>query len=155
MKHAASWQLWPVYLALGLLVVVAVAFVIEFVSSSTTPAPENLPLVTDPYSATVTPLLEAADPAHGAALIEQYGCVVCHRLGAENHIAPSFAGIAERASTRRQSWSAADYLYESITDPQAYVVEGYTPAMPQDFRSRLSDRDLGDIIAYLLTPDAH
>jgi hypothetical protein len=46
------------------------------------------------------------------------------------------------------------YIHESMVYPTAYVVAGYNPVMPQDFRERLSDRELGDIIAYLLSSDA-
>jgi hypothetical protein len=50
--------------------------------------------------------------------------------------------------------SAEAYICESITHPAAFVVENYAAAMPQDFGSRLSPGELGDIIAYLLTSEA-
>jgi hypothetical protein len=34
-------------------------------------------------------------------------------------------------------------------------VEGFSPAMPQNYPDLLTGRDLGDIIAYLLSPDAY
>jgi hypothetical protein len=71
-------------------------------------------------------------------------------------MAPAFVGIAERAATRRPPLTAAAYIYESITNPSAFIAPGqYNAAMPENFRERLSDRELGDIIAFLLTPDAH
>jgi cytochrome c551/c552 len=103
----------------------------------------------------VNGLLQNANADNGALLIEEYGCVACHRLGVASDVAPTFEGIAERAATRRPPLSAADYLYESIIDPAVYIVEGYQPAMPQNYPDRLSDQELGDIIAYLLTPTAH
>jgi hypothetical protein len=63
-------------------------------------------------------------------------------------------GIAARAATRRPPLSAAEYVYESITTPTAYVVEGFQPAMPPNYPERLTDQELGDIIAYLLSGDA-
>ncbi len=81
--------------------------------------------------------------------------MACHRLGVASKIAPTFEGIAERAASRRAPLTAAAYIYESITHPTAYVVEGFQPAMPQNFSERLTDRELGDIIAYLLTTSAH
>jgi cytochrome c len=107
------------------------------------------------YLDQVAPLLAQADPANGDALLTQFDCAACHRAGAENSIAPSFTGIAARAGEQRPPLTAEAYLYESITHPQAHVVEGFVGAMPQDFALRLSDQQLGDIIAYLLTPDAH
>jgi cytochrome c2 len=147
----------PVYVALFLLVAFAVIFAIEFIAASensphTEPA-ENLTI--DTYMSDVTPLLTDADPQNGDALIDQYECAACHRAGAENGIAPSFVGVAERAATRRPPLTAAAYLYESIWHPNAYVVEGFSGAMPQNYAERLSERELGDMIAYLLTPDAH
>ena len=103
----------------------------------------------------MTTLLQDADPANGASLIEQYECVACHRLAVANNSAPPFVDVAERAATRRPPLTAAAYIYESIVHPAAFVVAGYNTVMPQNFRDRLSDRELGDIIAYLLTPDAH
>jgi hypothetical protein len=44
------------------------------------------------------------------------------------------------------------YLYTSITNPNAYIVEGYQPnVMIQTYGQTLSDQDLADILAYLLT----
>jgi mono/diheme cytochrome c family protein len=142
----------PVYFALALLVVFTAVLIFLFVNSGTG---EESVGANDVPPATIMALLEAADPANGAALVEQLGCVACHRLGAEHGIAPSFVGVGERAGQRHPPMSAAEYLYESVTNPMAFVVTGYNPAMPQDYRNRLSDRELGDIIAYLLSADAH
>lgn len=148
---------WPVYVALLLLVAFAVIFVVEFIGASenTIGSEPASTLSAETYLADVTPLLEGADPRHGEALLTTYECVACHRAGAENGIAPAFVGIAERAATRRSPLTAAAYIYESILHPTAYIVEGFSGAMPQDFAQRLSERELGDIIAFLLTPDAH
>jgi cytochrome c551/c552 len=147
----------PLYVVSLLLIIVTAIFVLELVTttqSDQTATLESTPeLTASTYMEQVTALLENADQAQGAVLVEQYGCVACHRLAA-NKIAPPFVGIADRAATRRPPLTAAAYIYESITNPTAYVVEGFSPAMPQNFRDRLSDRELGDIMAYLLTPDA-
>lgn len=147
----------PVYVALFLLVTFAVIFVIEFIDASENPLHSEPPITlsADTYLSEVTPLLENADPQNGETLLTKYDCVACHRAGAENGIAPAFVGIAERAAARRPPLAAAAYIYESITHPTAYIVEGFSGAMPQNYPERLSERELGDIIAYLLTPDAH
>lgn len=149
------WGL-PVFIALALLVVILAAFLYELLTFD--PRHQALEpvstLTADSYLDKVAPLLANADPANGDALIVKHQCATCHREGVKNGIAPSFAGIAARAADRRPPLTAAAYLYESITHPMAYVVEGFAPAMPQDFAARLPDQDLGDIIAYLLTPDA-
>jgi cytochrome c551/c552 len=148
---------WPVYVALALLLLVTAAFAAAFVmttKSEIAQAEATPQLAADSYGDRVTALLEGANAENGAALVEQYGCIVCHRLAGER-IAPPFAGLSERAATRRPPLTAAAYIYQAITDPAAYMVAGYQPAMPQNYPERLSERELGDIIAYLLRPDAH
>ena len=150
---------WPVYLVIGLFVLVTIIFVVAFALTTETelvvaPTAVN-ELTANTYMDKVNILLQGADTSRGAALVEQFACTACHREGAVNKIAPSWDGIAARAATRRPPLTAAAYIYESITNPTAYVVEGYNPAMPQNFSQQLSDQQLGDIIAYLLTPTAH
>ncbi len=47
--------------------------------------------------------------------------------------------------------SAEEYLRESIVDPSAFVVEGYSDAMPKSFRILLSEEDIDNLVAFLLT----
>ena len=89
----------------------------------------------------------------GEALIETYQCSICHIRGA-GRVAPSFAGVAERAAKRRPPQSAAQYLYESIVAPGVYLVDGYANAMPANFARRLTQAEIGHIIAYLLSTPA-
>ncbi len=144
----------PVYLSLALIAVVLVA-VIVVMAQPPTVAPSAAPVSADSYRARVDALLAMAHPEDAESIVQTYGCVVCHRDGAQNGLAPSWVGIAARAATRRPPMPAAAYIYQSITDPSAYVVSGFTDVMPKDFAQRLSDQQLADLIAYLLTPDAH
>lgn len=149
---------WPVYLVIGLFIVVTLIFAVALTLTTENLAvvsPTDSHLTADTYMDKVTALLQPADASRGAAWVEQFGCTACHREGAVNKIAPSYEGLAARAATRRLPLTAAAYIYESITNPQAYVVDGYNPAMPHNFSQQLSDRQLGDMIAYLLTPTAH
>jgi hypothetical protein len=152
-----SWRTlgWPVYVGLALLIVFAAIFGIELLTYQTSAPSATLePVSADSYRARVAALLANADPARGAAAVEKYGCIACHRAAPEAHLAPSWVGIAERAATRRPPMPADAYIYESITNPSAYVVEGYTDVMIKNFAATIPDQDLCDIIAYLLTPDA-
>lgn len=148
---------WPVYVALFLLVGFVIIFVVEFIGASENPVRSEpaATLTADTYMAEVTSILADGNPKNGEALLTKYECVACHRAGVENGIAPAFIGVAERAATRRPPLTAAAYIYESITHPTAFIVEGFSGAMPQNIAERLSERELGDIIAYLLTSDAH
>jgi cytochrome c2 len=146
----------PVYVALGILVLVAAAFLFELLTFDprvALPVPEGEPSVAELESRAAV-LAERGDPSRADQHIETYGCFACHRIGAENDIAPAFVGIAERAGERKPDLSAAAYLYESILYPAAYTVDGYPASMPQDYPTRISENDLADLIAYLLTPDA-
>jgi hypothetical protein len=51
--------------------------------------------------------------------------------------------------------TAEDYLYESILDPNKFLVEGYNPgAMQQNFASVLTSEEITHVLAYLLTLQA-
>jgi len=148
----------PVYIVIGLVAVFGALFVYELLSFDRNSQDDSgraiEPVSESAYVATVNTLLEDANPTNGAILVESYGCIACHRLGATNNIAPSFEGIAARAADRRPPMPAASYIYESIIHPSVYVVDGYPNSMVQNFGSRITNRELGDIIAYLLTSDA-
>jgi cytochrome c551/c552 len=154
-KQTAAAARWPVYLALGLLVVFGVIFLVEFISASENSVGKAAEeLTSETYMDVVASLLENADPENGAMLIAQYDCAACHRAGVVNHIAPSFVGLAVRAEQARPPLTAAAYIYESIVYPQAHMAGDYSTVMPQNYGARLSESELGDMIAYLLTPDA-
>jgi cytochrome c551/c552 len=145
---------WPVYLALALLVVGVIALVVAVATSHTVDHGAPEPVSAASYRARVDALLTIGKLADAEAVVTKYGCVACHRDGA-NTVAPSWVGMAERAATRRPPMPADAYIYESIVYPAAYVVEGYTDLMPKDFAQRLSDQELADVLTFLLTPDAH
>jgi mono/diheme cytochrome c family protein len=78
-------------------------------------------------------------------------CFTCHTLDGSELVGPSLQGVAERAGTRLDGVPAEDYLRQSITDPAVYLVEGYTNTMPKDFLDYLSDEDIDNLVAFLLT----
>lgn len=145
---------WVLYVVIGMLVVIAALFVIAMAETSTRSATGET-VSADSYRERVDVLLANADPERGAQLVVTQGCTACHREGAVNGIAPPFQGIAERAAEMRPPMPADAYIYESIAFPSAFLVEGFANAMVQNYEDTVSDQDLGDIIAYLLTPDAN
>ncbi len=144
---------WAVVVSAALLIVVLVIFLVEVFSFDQGSVGIE-PVSAIAYRERVAGLLANADPANAEAAIQKYGCPACHRQGAANGIAPAWVGVAERAATRRPPMPAEAYLYESIIHPEAYLVDGYPNSMVPNFGSRISDQELGDILAYLLTPDA-
>jgi|SRR5690606_32875962 mono/diheme cytochrome c family protein len=140
---------WPLYIAAALLLIVTIVCVAVFAAATFNEDTDTN--TQEHYTEQVTALLANADPVRGEALIDEATCAACHVSGAEIGIAPSFEGVATRAETRRPPLNAAEYLYESIIHPTAFIVEDYTGSMPQNFAERLTGEQIGDIIAYLLT----
>lgn len=101
------------------------------------------------------------DAANGKALYEQTvigsasapGCITCHSLEPDVVlVGPSHAGLAGRAGSYQEGVAAEDYLRESLTNPDAHIVEGFTPGvMYQNYANDLSAREINDLVAYLLT----
>jgi hypothetical protein len=117
----------------------------------------------------ITIELPPGDPERGLdladRLVDGYCCTDCHV--SSRPPAPNFAAsdelpaIGERGAIRI---AAADYtgaattpeqyLFESIVLPDAYQVEGRWAdyaEMDEDFGERLSQQDVADLIAWLLT----
>lgn len=103
-----------------------------------------------PFAAAVEAQVRNADPSQGTILFDQYGCLTCH--ASEKGVAPYIVGTGARAATRRgPSYSAEVYLYESIIDPNAFVVPSYSAGvMPQNFKTTIPEKDLYTLIAWLL-----
>ncbi|MCB0045714.1 MAG: c-type cytochrome [Caldilineaceae bacterium] len=101
----------------------------------------------------VAAALDNADPVRGQQLTLQNACIGCHSVDPSMPMAgPTWNNMAEVAATMVEGESAEEYLYNSIIHPNDFVVEGYTPnVMLQNYGETLSDQDLADIIAYLLT----
>jgi cytochrome c2 len=81
------------------------------------------------------------------------GCSSCHEISmGHTVIGPTLKGIAVTAATRKAGLTAEEYLHESIVDPNIYVVDSFAPGiMPQVFSSTLSEQQINDLVAYLLT----
>ena len=101
----------------------------------------------------------AGDAAQGEELFKQTligsqpGCISCHSLEPDKVlVGPSMAGVANRAGSRVAGESAEEYLRQSILSPDAYTVDGFSAGlMPAGLANELSDQQLDDIVAYLLT----
>ena len=99
------------------------------------------------------------DPAHGEELFTTmqpsvgFACATCHHTDTEEQlIGPGLLNISVKGSTFIEGMNAYDYIYQSITDPGAYVVSGFPDnLMPRTYSDLFSAQDIQDIIAYLYT----
>lgn len=101
----------------------------------------------------------SGDPERGAQFFAQGqadapACSTCHRTVSDQvgfSIGPNLAGIAERAGAWVEGISVEEYLRQSILEPHRYVVPGYRDMMYPDYRTHLTEQNIEDLIAYLLT----
>jgi cytochrome c551/c552 len=117
-----------------------------------TPIPTAAPAPIEVLQAELA-ALPKGNPDAGQAAFTTAGCVACHSLEPDVKIVgPSQAGIAARAAARKPGYSAEVYLYESITRPNIYLVEGFQPdLMPKTFKETLKPQEIADLIAFLMT----
>ena len=80
------------------------------------------------------------------------GCTACHGLGTRApNLVTDYKGqgaIGARCGTRKPNMDCKAYLYESLTKPQAYIVAGFDPIMP-DMSKQLSDDQIWAAVAFL------
>jgi mono/diheme cytochrome c family protein len=92
----------------------------------------------------------------GKAITEgKGGCLICHSIQ-EDPVArgPSWEGVGARASARKPGMSAAEYLVESLYDPNAFIVEGYPGNQMKPVNRNpigLTDDEILSVISYLFS----
>ncbi|MBI5961212.1 MAG: cytochrome c [Chloroflexi bacterium] len=76
-------------------------------------------------------------------------CAACH--GETDGAGPALVGMGERAAERVEGLSAAEYLHQSIVQPGEFTVDGFANIMPPNYGDQLSETDINNLVAYLLT----
>jgi cytochrome c551/c552 len=79
------------------------------------------------------------------------GCITCHSLesGIEL-VGPSLFGIGDTAAERIAGVAAADYLRQSILDPDAFIVPGYESGqMVGGWSELLTAAQIDSLVEYL------
>ena len=108
----------------------------------------------EPGPAAVTGAASSGEELFNQTVIgSQAGCVTCHSLEPDRVlVGPSLAGVAARAGSRVSGQSDETYLRESIKNADAFTVDGFTAGvMPAALGDDLSEQQLADLVAYLLT----
>jgi cytochrome c2 len=101
-------------------------------------------------AATPAPAASAGSPASGQALFTAQGCAACHSTGSNTVVGPGMQGVGTRAVSRVSGLTAEAYFRQSVRDPGAFIVPGFNNLMPTIYAS-ISDADLNDLVAYLLS----
>lgn len=86
----------------------------------------------------------------GRAVYRALDCGGCHAANIiGRRLGPPLDHIGTLAAQREPGVSAVDYLRQSIVDPGAYLVPGYTDSMPRGLARDLPPEDLDALVAYL------
>lgn len=142
----------PILIGIGLVIGFGVIFLFEMLQlTRPTGGLADEAVSADAYLADVNPLLANADPQRGQELVRSKGCLGCHGENA-NNLAPAYSETHREAANRRPPMTAEGYLYESIMYPNAFKVRDYITNMPSNYVDILTPQEIGDIIAYLLSP---
>lgn len=120
-----------------------------------TPAPTEIPATNPPETAGDIDPASVGDPANGEQLFVNnpvQPCNACHRVDTEDMlVGPGLLNIKDRAGERIEGQTAIEYLYNSIAHPNDYIVESFPPVMPVAFGTTLTEQQINDLVAYLLT----
>jgi cytochrome c551/c552 len=94
----------------------------------------------------------AVTASRGALLFATKGCTGCHTHAsfpnAHMQVGPDLTAVADRAATRVTGLDARAYIRQSLREPGAYRVAGYSAVMPD---LRLTDEQIDSLTAFLLS----
>lgn len=76
-------------------------------------------------------------------------CANCHS-GEDGATGPSLFGMSDVAGSRVEGLSAEEYLYQSIVDPSAYVVDGYNDIMPGDYADQFTEHEINSLVEFIM-----
>jgi mono/diheme cytochrome c family protein len=88
----------------------------------------------------------------GEQIFTAAGCAGCHTFspaGSNGTIGPNLDDLAAAAGEREPGKSAEEYVRESLTNPEAFLAEGFGNAMPS-YEGRLTDEQIQALVDYLL-----
>jgi cytochrome c1 len=93
--------------------------------------------------------------AAGKTLFASSGCASCHTFkpaGSTGTIGPDLDSAPTADAKADHNMELADFIEESIKDPDAYVAKGFSKGiMPTNFGSTLSSSQLHDLVAFIVS----
>ena len=94
---------------------------------------------------------QTSPAAAGQSMFESLGCASCHGANGEGGRGPALLGVFNSNVTLsgNQTVKADEgYLRESITNPQAKIVNGFGPIMPS-FQGQVNEEQLLQLVAFV------
>jgi cytochrome c oxidase subunit 2 len=99
----------------------------------------------------------AGDAALGKTTFASAGCGGCHTFepaGTDAQVGPDLDNLV--ADAKKAGEPEAQYIEQSIVDPDAVIVSGYQPGvMPTTFGKTLSPAELSGLVAFLSGKEAN
>ena len=97
----------------------------------------------------------AGNPESGQQIAKTVGCAGCHSIDGTKIVGPSWKGLFGKTETFADGSTAvvdAAYIRESVLTPSAKVVADYPDGvMPKTFGDQLSEEQIADLIAYIMS----
>lgn len=115
------------------------------------PAPPDAPAVTKPFFT-----FSQGDP--GQVLFQSF-CSACHSLDGLKLVGPGFRGLAgskrkvrdEPGGVLREVTADADYLRQSILEPNSLLADGYPENLMPPIGAILTEKQIDELVRYLLS----
>jgi hypothetical protein len=121
------------------------AYVGQMVPQKEVQPPQEIVLKTDLTTADMVKV--------GREIMDTKGlCFTCHTIGKSGALRfPDLEGVDVRAKTRVPGLSDVDYFAQTLYEPNAFIVPGFNPGMPEINKPPigLTDDEILCVIAYL------
>lgn len=98
---------------------------------------------TGPVEGTL-PKAEAGDPAAGKTAFTELGCGGCHTFKAAGSRGTTGPNLDETLQGKD-----ADYIRESIANPNAKIAAGFQPGVMPNYGEQLESKQIADLVAFL------
>jgi len=126
-------------------------FAVLLTAASLAPQTGNAASSATTTSSSAAQLALRGTTSRGALLFATKGCIGCHTHASfpNSHmqVGPDLTGVAARAGTRVAGLDARAYIGQSLRDPGAYRVAGYSAVMPD---LGLTYQEIDSLTAFLL-----
>ena len=124
------------------------------VGSTSAPATTSAPTTTS-GGTTTSSGGGGGSAAAGQAVFSANGCGSCHTFKPANStgtIGPDLDKAPAQDAKADNNMELADFIEESIKDPDAYIAKGYNKGiMPTTFGDSLSSKQLKDLVAFIVS----